>query len=83
VLIWVVSGDALEGVIGMPLRKSMTSHIEGREILADEMLSAAFSHTSLLSLPHALNELLPLIELAADGDPATVVTSSQVGGLLD
>lgn len=83
VLIWIVSGEALEDVKNLPLRKSMTSHIEGREVLADELLTGAFSHTSLLSLPYALDELIPLIELAADGDPSTIVPSTQEYGLLD
>lgn len=82
-LLWVVSGDDLQGVKDMPLRKTLNAHLEGREVLADKLLAGAFSHGSLLSLPYVLDELIPLIEAAVDGDPATIVSSSQTGGLLD
>jgi iron complex transport system substrate-binding protein len=36
-------------------------------------LSGAFSFSSLLSIDYALDKLVPLIELAIDGDPNTVV----------
>lgn len=83
VLIWMVTGDALTGVRDMPLRKSMKAHKEGREILADDLLAGAFSFSSLLSLPYVLDELVPMIELAVDGDPSTIVPSAKAGGLLD
>lgn len=83
VLVWMVTGDALAGVRDMPLRKAMKAHKEGREILADDLLAGAFSFTSLLSLPYVLDELVPMIELAVDGDPTTIVPSTKAGGLLD
>jgi len=83
-VIWMTYGDGdVKEVRDMPLRKTLTAHAEGREVLAEELIAGAFSWASLLSLPYVLDELVPLIELAADGDPATIVPSSQIGGLLD
>ncbi|MGH2381206.1 MAG: iron-siderophore ABC transporter substrate-binding protein [Candidatus Limnocylindria bacterium] len=46
---------------------------EGRDIFlgGDSPLSGALSFASVLSLPYALDELVPRIEAAVDGDPAT------------
>ncbi|MEM8685921.1 MAG: ABC transporter substrate-binding protein [Pseudomonadota bacterium] len=76
VLIWFGEGSSLKSIRGLPLRKAMKAHKEGREIFADTVLASALSHGSLLSLPFALEELIPLIELAIDGDPKTQVPSS-------
>jgi iron complex transport system substrate-binding protein len=74
VLIWF---DAFENIDKLKLRTALKAHAEGREIFSDDLLSGAFSHSSLLSLPYAIDNLVPLIELAADGDPATVVPGSE------
>ncbi|PYE82326.1 ABC transporter substrate-binding protein [Pseudoroseicyclus aestuarii] len=81
VLIWLADSDDAGPLREMPLRRMLTAHVEGREIYADTLLSGAFSHASLLSLPYALDRLVPLIEAAADGDPATPVSSSAEAGL--
>ncbi|MBL1420694.1 MAG: iron-siderophore ABC transporter substrate-binding protein [Alphaproteobacteria bacterium] len=83
VLIWMATGDALAGLKEMPLRKKMRAHIEGREVLADNLLAGAFSFSNTLSLSYALEKLVPQIELAIDGDPSTIVPSTQKFGLLD
>lgn len=81
-LIWIVNGD-VENIRSLSLRKSLRAHQEGREVLADDLLSGAFSHATLLSLPYLLDRLVPLIEAAIDGDPTTVVSSTKEAGLLD
>lgn len=83
VVIWMATGDALAGLKEMPLRKKMQAHLEGREVLADDLLAGAFSYSNTLSLSYALEKLVPLIELAIDGDPSTIVPSTQKSGLLD
>lgn len=82
-IIWTTSSDDFTELKTLTLRKSLTAHKEGREILANPLLSGAFSHSSLLSLSYVLDELVPLIELAVDGDPETVVPSTKAAGLLD
>lgn len=47
-----------------PMRRFLAAHREGREIVASAELSAALSWSSLLSLPRALDLLLPQIEAA-------------------
>lgn len=76
VLIWFAGGAGVEAIRDLTLRKTLTAHQQGREIYADPMVTAAFSHGSLLSLPYALEQLVPMIELAIDGDPGTEVPSS-------
>ncbi|MEM8949949.1 MAG: ABC transporter substrate-binding protein [Pseudomonadota bacterium] len=81
-LIWIVTGD-VDNIRSLALRKSLKAHQEGREVVANDLLSGAFSHATLLSLPYVLEELVPLIEAAIDGDPSTVVSSTKEAGLLD
>lgn len=84
VLFWVISNQkSLDNIKDLKMRKAMQTHKEGREVLVDELLTGAFSHATILSLPYALDSLVPLIEAAVDGDPNTVVQSSKDGGLLD
>ena len=84
VLFWVISNEkALENIKSLDMRKTMKTHKEGREVLVDELLTGAFSHATILSLPYALDNLVPLIENAIDGDPKTIVKSSKERGLLD
>ena len=72
VVIWFDEGHKIDG---LKLRPTMRAYKEGREIIAGEndLLAGAFSHASLLSIPYALDQLVPLLELAIDGDPATIV----------
>ncbi|NAZ37227.1 ABC transporter substrate-binding protein [Rubellimicrobium sp. CFH 75288] len=73
VVIWYTDQPA-EALWSLPIRAGMRAAAEGREALADDMLAAAFSHASLLSLPYALDRLEPMIAAAIDGDPATAVS---------
>ncbi|MCG7621808.1 ABC transporter substrate-binding protein [Epibacterium sp. Ofav1-8] len=82
VLIWLDSGASVDRLNRLPLRRFMRANLEGREIYSDLMLSAALSHSSPLSISYALDRLVPLLEQAMDGDPATEVTSSRTAGIL-
>ena len=83
VLVWLANEGSLPDILAMPLRKGLRAHREGREVYADEVLSGAFSFASLLSLPYALDRLVPMLEAAADGDPATPVPESVAAGLTE
>ncbi len=84
VLLWVVSKDAdVENVKSLKMRKTMRVYQEGREIAVDALLTGAFSHANILSLDYALDTIVPLLQNAVDGNPATVVESSQRMGLID
>lgn len=74
-LIWFDDEGKVET---LKLRPQMRAFKEGREIFPDAILSGAFSYSSLLSIDYALDHLVPLIEAAVDGDPATVVADKRV-----
>jgi iron complex transport system substrate-binding protein len=77
VVIWLVSDDAgVDAVAGITLRPSMRAYAEGRELLASGELSGAFSFGSPLSIEYALEQLVPELALAVDGDPTTAVPSA-------
>jgi iron complex transport system substrate-binding protein len=80
-LVWVI-GDpaALDAILGLPTRTSLVAYTEGREIFADVELSGAFSHGSPLSLEYVLERMVPELEAAVDGDPATAVPSAAAIG---
>lgn len=78
-IIWLDPEDG-EGPLGGPLYDSFDVHTEGREIFLDSFddpLGGATSFVTVLSLPYLLEGLLPRMELAIDGDPATEVPVSE------
>lgn len=76
-LIWFGDADNFDKVLGMPARPFLEAHKDGREVFLGDLMSGAFSHASLLSLNYALDRLVPMIEAALDGDPATNVDDLQ------
>ena len=77
VVIWLVSDDTgIDAVSGIALRPSTRAYKEGRELLATGELSGAFSFGSPLSIEYTLEQLVPELALAVDGDPATAVPSA-------
>jgi iron complex transport system substrate-binding protein len=77
VVVWIGLGeDNTAAVRDLPTRPSTRAFQEGREIVADDLLSGAFSHASPLSLEYVIEHLVPELALAVDGDPATAVPSA-------
>jgi iron complex transport system substrate-binding protein len=77
VVVWIGLGDDNTAAVrDLPTRPSTRAFQEGREIVADDMLSGAFSHASPLSLEYVIEHLVPELALAVDGDPATAVPSA-------
>lgn len=70
-IIWNSSSDTYEEVRALETREFLKAHQGGREVFSGALLAGAFSHSSTLSLPFAIDELLPMIEAAMDGDPST------------
>lgn len=81
-LIWIDAGGSAARLKRLPLRHTLRAYREGREIYAGRLLSSALSHSSPLSLDAALDQLVPLLEAALDGDPSTPVSSMAEAGLL-
>ncbi len=69
-LIWVTS-DTWDGVTNLVARPYLDVVREGRDVYVGPELTGAFSFSSLLSLPYAIDALVPMIEAALDGDPET------------
>jgi iron complex transport system substrate-binding protein len=81
VLLWITSADQDPSLAALPMRKLLSAHIEGREVYANSLISAALSYGSILSLPYALRALEADIAAAADGDPRTAVASAAAAGI--
>lgn len=73
VLVWYGGSAALQESLAYPARPFLKASANGGEIfLTDEHL-AAIARQELLSIPVAVDFLVPLLEAAADGDPATPI----------
>lgn len=70
-LMWIDGDGDLNAIETLVSRPFLEAHKDGREILFGKDVTGAFAHGSLLSLPHALDRLVPAIEAALDGDPET------------
>ncbi|WP_348538745.1 ABC transporter substrate-binding protein [Shimia sp. R10_1] len=81
-LLWIDAGSNVDRLNRLPLRHTMRAYQEGREIYVGLELAAAFSHSSPLSINYTLDHLVPLLEAAMDGDPATEVSTSRAAGIL-
>ncbi len=74
VLVWISGDPAINDQIrANPLREQLVAVDEGRELFLDQLQAGAFSFSSPLSIPYLLETLVPQLEAAADGDPATEV----------
>lgn len=72
-LLWLTVSDPSAALARITLRPHLRAHREGREVVADPVLTAALSHSSPLAINYALDRLVPMIEAAIDGDPSTQV----------
>ena len=71
-LVWVtVLAESFEAVRTDPLYRKLDAAREGRDLFLEETLSGALSFSSVLSLPFALDGLVPRLAAAVDGDPGT------------
>ena len=75
-LVWFAD-EGVEPIEDLIFRPTLRAVREGREVFLGPLVTSALSHTSLLSLPFALDVLEPSIALALDGDPATVAPVSE------
>lgn len=73
VLAWVLLIPS-SVVTDNPLYQQLDAAREGRDLFLDEQLQGAMSFSTVLSLPFLLDELVPQLAAAVDGDPATEVS---------
>lgn len=81
VVIWFSVSDDATAVKDLLLRDRLQVHSKGGEVFTGKVLSGAFSFASVLSLGYMLDHLVPELELASDGDAATIVPSAKAAGL--
>ena len=73
-LVWFADGDRTEKDLKSDsLYKDLTVRKEGRDVFiaADDRVYDATSFVSVLSMPTLIEELVPRLAAAADGDPST------------
>lgn len=77
VLVWITATRAeLDAVRDLPVRATLDVQREGREVFLPFELNGAMSFSSPLSIPYLLDGLVPELQAAVDGDPATPVPSA-------
>ncbi len=82
VVLWLDLGGGVGRLYAHPLRHTLRAVREGREVIVGPELSAALSYASPLSLPYALERLVPMLETALDGNPDTRVPKAAGTGPL-
>lgn len=72
VLIWITDGNRA-AIEGDPLYRSLRAATEGRVVFVDNLadIGGALSFQTVLALPYLLDELVPQLAAAVDGDPTT------------
>jgi len=74
VIVWLASSDeGIQTIKELPMRTGVDAVSEGREIFLGKLLGGAFSFSSPLSIPFLLEQLVPALAAAVDGDPETRV----------
>jgi iron complex transport system substrate-binding protein len=78
VLVWIAGDWSVnEQIMANPLRQQLDAVTEGREVFLGPIEAGAFSFSSPLSLPYLLGVMVPQLEAAVDGDPATEVPAAE------
>ncbi|MGY9045704.1 hypothetical protein P775_13420 [Puniceibacterium antarcticum] len=80
-LVWISAYDQVPDIRDLAMRRTLSAHREGREVLAGPLVAGALSFGSVLSLPYALQQLEAEMIAALDGSPGTVVPSARDAGL--
>ncbi|MEI4262643.1 ABC transporter substrate-binding protein [Roseovarius sp. D0-M9] len=68
VILWMSATGDFSAIDALLTRRFLSAASQGREVLAGEVMTGALSHASLLSLPFALDALVPAIEAALAGE---------------
>lgn len=79
VLVWNAgfTPDLPADLEGNPLYQKLDVAREGRDVfVVDEVLSGALTWSTVLSLPFAIDGIVPMLAKATDGGPGTEATSS-------
>ncbi|AKR58233.1 hypothetical protein XM25_21050 [Devosia sp. H5989] len=77
VMVYYTMDKQVQAVLDEPNRQFLKASKTGSEVFLGDLTIAALSRVSLLSIPVALENLVPMLEAAADGDPTTVVPDAR------
>jgi iron complex transport system substrate-binding protein len=77
VVVHYTMDDAVEAALAEPGRQFLRASKNGGEVFLGDLPIAALARVSLLSIPVALDALVPMLEAAADGDPDTIVPDAR------
>jgi iron complex transport system substrate-binding protein len=80
-LLWVDGRDDPGTIAELPGRRSLDAHRTGREVYLDTVMTGAFTVQSPRAIAYLLDRLVPEIEAAIDGNPATLARSAVMSGL--
>jgi len=74
-VVWIDAPADLALLPANDIYRGLRVHTEGRDVFlqSDDVLGAATTFVSVLSLPYLIDGLVPLMAQAIDGDPATTV----------
>jgi iron complex transport system substrate-binding protein len=73
VVLWYGGSAMLQESVDYPARSFLKASKNGGEIFLTDLNLAAIARQTLLSIPVAIDYLIPMLEAAADGDSATTV----------
>jgi iron complex transport system substrate-binding protein len=78
VVVWVAATQAeIDALTANPVYRAQPAVQEGRDVFPPyDPLGAALSYNNVLSLPFAIDRMVPLLQAAVDGDPATEVPAA-------
>ncbi|SDY64146.1 iron-siderophore ABC transporter substrate-binding protein [Citreimonas salinaria] len=71
-IFWIATEGDFAPVEALVTRRFLPATRDGHEVFAGELLTGALSHASLLSLPYALDMLVPALEEAMAGNGPVV-----------
>ena len=74
---------ALKAVVELPIRRGLGPATEGCEFFISGKTSGALSFAVPLGIDFALDEVVPKLQLAIDGDPMAFVPSAKAAGAAD
>ncbi len=77
VMVYYVTDAGMQDVLAEPSRRFLRAYETGGEVFLGDLPVAALARVSLLSIPVALEALVPMLEGAADGDPNTPVPDAR------
>lgn len=77
VIVYYVTDTGMQDTLAEPSRRFLRAHKTGGEVFLGDLPVAALARVSLLSIPVALDALVPMLEAAADENPDTRVPDAR------